>query len=800
MNAPAVSAFVQDVRFGLRLLLRRPALSAGLILTLALGLGANASIFSVVSSVLLHPLPFRQADRLAVLWAADRKHADQQVEVSYRDLVEWQRRSRVFESFAALSSVNLDIALTGGDRPQQVEGMLVSDGFFNVLGSRAHLGRTPTPADVAKGDYLAVISYRLWQSRYAGDPGIIGRRVMADHNPCTIVAVMPPDFDFPHNVDFWYPSRPEDMNRNATIRVYSAIGRLRPGYKLAQVRSEMESIAGVLAAQYPEENRGLGVRVDPMERAVFGKAQPALWLLMAAVGLLLLAACVNAGNLLLSRAMDRTGEMRLRAALGAGRGRVVRQMLAEGLPIGILGGAAGLLLASYGVSALVALAPSDIPRMARAQISGTVLLYTWLLSLATVLVFMLPAALHASREAPLGRTAARRRTRGLFVTAQVAVSMLLIVGAITLARGFVELNRIDPGFHRDHVLTFRITLSKPECAQQEARKRFYEQLLERLRSLPGASSAAAILLRPLSGTVGWDTIFTVEGQTAAEQATNPVPNYEAISPDYFRTMRIPILTGRDFTALDRTGSERVAIVSAALARRYWPGQNAVGKRLKLARPDAASPWLAVVAVVADVRYREWETSRFDIYIPVGQRAQHRSDFVVRTSQDPLALSGDIQRAVAAIDKDQPVSSLTTVDSLVDETFALPRFNLTLLALFAGCALALAMAGVFALLTHSVTQRIHEIGIRIALGARRADVIRLVVVDGIAWTALGIACGVLAAAAAGRILAGSLAGMRPPDAATILAAAATIMLVALSASLLPARRASQVDPIHALRHE
>ena len=800
MTGPSLNAFVQDLRFGLRLLARRPALSAGLILTLALGIGANASIFSVVSSVLLHPLPFREPGKLAMLWAADRKHADQQVEVSYRDLTEWQRRSRTFEGFAALSSVNLDIALTGGDRPQQVEGMLVSDGFFSLVGSRAHLGRTPTAADVGKGTYLAVISYRLWQSRYAADPGIIGRSVMADHNPCTIVAVMPPDFDFPHNVDFWYPARPEDMNRNATIRVYSAIGRLRAGHTLAQARSEMESISGALAAEFPEQNRGLGVRIDPIEHAIFGKAQPALWVLMAAVGLLLLAACVNAGNLLLSRAMDRQGEMRLRAALGASRGRVVRQVLAEGLPIGLIGGAAGLLLARYGVAALVALAPTDIPRIAKAQVSGQVLLYTWLLSLATVLVFMLPAALHASRVAPMGRTAPRRRTRGFFVTAQVAVSVMLIIGAITLARGFAELNHIDPGFHRDHILTFRITLSKPEYAEQEARKRFYGQLLERLRALPGAQSAAAILLRPLSGTVGWDTIFTVEGQTAAEQAANPSPNYEAISPDYFRTMRIPMLAGRDFTALDRTGGERVAIVSAALASRYWPGQNAVGKRLKLVRPDAVAPWLKVVAVVADVRYREWETSRFDIYIPLEQRAQHRSDFVVRTSQDPLALSGGIQRAVASIDKDQPVSSLTTVDSLVAETFALPRFNLTLLALFAGCALALAMAGVFALLMHAVTQRIHEIGIRMALGARRADVLRLVILDGVAWTVLGIVCGVLGATAAGRAISGLLAGMRPPDAATVLGAASVVMLISIAASLLPARRASLVDPIHALRHE
>lgn len=798
MKAAAPGAFAQDLisdlRFGLRLLARRPALSAGLILTLALAIGANASIYSVVSSVLLHPLPFRDAGRLAVLWAADRAHADQQVELSYRDLTEWQRRSRTFEDFAAVSSVNLDIALTGGDRPQQVEGMLVSDSFFALLGSRAELGRTPSAADVAKGGFLAVISHRLWQSRYGGDPHIIGRSVIADHNPCTVVAVMPPDFDFPHNVDFWYPSKSEDLNRNATIRVFSVIGRLRSGVTLAHARSEMESIANAMATEFPAENRGLGVRVDSLEDAVFGKARPVLWVLMGAVALLLLAACVNAGNLLLSRVMDRQNEMRLRAALGAGRGRVVRQMLAEGLPIGILAGAAGLLLARYGVTALVALAPRDIPRVAEAQVSGQVLLYTWLLSLVTVVVFMLPAALHAARVAPLGRTASRRRTRGFFVTAQVGVSVMLIIGAITLARGFAALNRIDPGFRRDHILTFRITLSKPEYAKQEARKLFYTQLLDRLRAMPGAQSAAAILLRPLSGTVGWDTQFTVEGQTAAEQAGNPDPNYEAISPDYFRTMRIPLVMGRDFTDLDRTGSEPVAIVSAAFARRYWSGQDAAVKRIKLSRPDGKAPWLKVVAVVADVRYREWEHSRFDIYVPMQQRAQHRSDFVVRTAQDPMTLSAEIQRAVAAIDEDQPVSALTTVDSLVAETFALPRFNLTLIALFAGCALALAMAGVFALLMHSVTQRVHEIGIRIALGARAVDVLRLVILDGLAWTALGIVCGAVAAIAAARPLA-----MRP-DTATIIGAASAVLVVAIIASVLPALRASRVDAMHALREE
>jgi putative ABC transport system permease protein len=780
-----------DLRLGLRLLARRPGLSAGLILTLALGIGTNASLFSVVSSVLLHPLPFREPGRLAVLWAADRKHGDQQVELSYRDLTEWQRRSRVFEGFAALSSVNLDVALTGGDRPQQIESMLVSDGFFDLLGTRAVLGRTPTASDVRGGAAVGVISHRLWQSRYAGDRRIIGRSIAADRQPCTVIGVMPPDFDFPHNVDFWYPASSADLSRNATIRVYRVIGRLRAGRTLAEGRAEMASIAAALEREYPEQNRGLGVRVDSLEDAVFGKARPALWALMAAVVLLLLTACVNAGSLLLSRVMAREPEMRLRAALGAGRGRVMRQMLAEGLPIGMLGGATGLLLTRYGVAALAVLAPRDIPGIAGTRVSADVVMYTWLLSLVTVVLFMWPAALYASRVGPLSRTAGRRRTRGFFVSAQVAVSVMLISGAVTLAQGFRDLNRIDPGFRRDHVVTFRITLAQPEYAQQDARKRFYQSLLEKLRAMPGVQSAAAILLRPLSGTVGWDTIFTIEGQGGAEQAANPDANYEAISPDYFRTMHIPLAEGRDFGSGDRAGTAPVAIVSSALVRRYWPGQPAVEKRIKLARPDAKAPWLTVVGVVSDVRYREWESARYDIYIPLQQRAQHRSDFVVRTARDPQALAGEIERAVASIDKDQPVSSLTTVDSLVQETFALPRFNLTLAGVFAACALALAMAGVFAQVMQSVTERTHEIGIRMALGAQRADVVRMILGDGLALALAGVAVGAM-----GAVAAGLASGVRT-TAAAVLLAGAIVMAVAVCASALPARKASGVEAADAL---
>jgi putative ABC transport system permease protein len=781
-----LTGFLDDLQYGVRFLLRRPALSAALVLTLAVGIGANAGMFAAVSTVLLHPLPLREPDGLAVLWAADRKHADQQVEVSFADLKAWRRRSRTFQGFAALSSVNLDVALTGDGRPQQIESMLVSDGFFDVLGAKAMLGRVPAAKDRRDDNtYTGVISRRLWLSRYGGDPGIVGRVITADHAPVTIVGVMPDDFDFPHNVDFWYPAPDSQLNANADIRVYRVIARLAPGRTVEQGRAEMEAIAQALERESPEQHRGLGVRVESFAEAVYGNARPALWGLMAAVGLLLAAACVNAANLLLSRANSRRNEMRLRAALGAGQGRVIRQVLTEAIPVAAFSATIGLTLAHFGVKLLAALAPKDIPRLAEAAISGAVFAYSAGITLAAVLLFALPGAFAAARGSLVPRKVARNRLRGAFVIGQVAVSVVLIASALTLAAGFAARSRIDPGFRREHVLSFRLTLSKPEHTSQEARKRFYQDVLERLRQIPGVQSAAAVLLRPLAGTVGWDTGFSVAGQDAEQARANPAANYEAISPDYFRTMGIRLIAGRDFGADDRANTEPVAMVSAALARRYFPA-GAVGQRIRL---SAKSPWLRIVGVTADVRYREWDAARFDIYIPFQQRAQHRSDFVLRTAQTPLALTREIERAVAAVDKDQPVSSLTTVDAIVDETFALPRFQLTLAGVFAVCALLVAGTGLFAVLMQAMTERRREIGIRIAIGAARGDVIRLVLREGLGLAGAGVAIG--AAASFAGLQAGGL---------TLAYTAIAVLAAAVLAAALPAMRAAAVNPVDTLRHE
>ena len=781
-----VGSVLDDLRYGVRLLLRRPALSVALVDTLGIGIGANAGMFAAVSAVLLDPLPIRQPDRLAVLWAADRRHADQQVEVSYADLVEWQRRSRSFESLAALSSVNLDAALTGDGRPQQIESMLVSDSFFDVIGVKPILGHTPSYREVRESKvYLGVISRRLWRSRYGGDPAIIGRAIVADHSPVTITGVMPEDFDFPHNVDFWYPAPPAALSGNATIRVYRVLGRLAEGRTLAQGRQEMESIAQALERELPEQHRGLGVSVQSFADAIYGGSRPALWGLMGAVGLLLAAACVNAANLLLSRANARRDEIRMRIALGAGYLRIVRQVLTEALPIALLSAALGLALARYGIATMAGLAPQDVPRIQQMALTRTVMVYTLVVAVGAVLLLALPGAIRAARGSLMGRRFSRNRLRGAFVVGQVAVSVLLIASALTLARELAVRSRIDPGFRRGQVVSFRLTLSKPEHATQEARKRFYQDVLDRLRQIPGVQSAAAILLRPLSGTVGWDSAFVLEGQSAEEARGNPSANYEAISPEYFRTMSIPVVAGRDFDSNDRAGTRPVVIVSNGFARRYFP-RGATGRRIRL---SANAPWLEIVGVAADVRYREWDAARYDIYVPFQQRAQHRSDFVVKTALSPGAMQREIERVVAEVDKDQPVSSFATVEAIVGETFALSRFQLTLASSFALCALLVTGCGLFAVLMQAMSERRREIGIRMAIGAARRQIAGLVLREAMVLSIGGVCTGGVAA------LGGLHAGP-----ATLALTAGVVLVVALAASGLPALRAAGLDPIEALRHE
>jgi putative ABC transport system permease protein len=775
---------------------------------LALAISASSVIFAAVYAVLLHPLPFADSGRLVSLWSSDLAHGNREVEISYGDFREWQRRNQVFSHAALISSVNLDYTVTGRGEPMQVEGTIVTADFFQTLGVPPRLGRVFTPADdVPDAPTVVVLSGRLWQGRFGADRDIIGKTLRIDDEVCTVIGVMPAEFDFPRGVDLWAPvltAGPENAGFNA-IRIFQGIARLRPDVSIGQSRQAMDA----LARQIPNELK-LGVLIEPLEHRLVGSARTALPLLLIAVGAVVLIACANVAHLRLVDAAARKRELAVRAAMGASSGRMMRQLLTESLLICALGGALGLVLTNGGVWWLKTLAPRDIPRIESAEVNGWVIAFAGLLVAATTILTGLFPAFEAARadvhtllkDAGARGTASRLHTRfrDLLMIAEVAMATALLIGAGLLVSSFDRLGQLDPGFRAPtKVLTFRVTLPRPRYGPQEKRKAFYEALLVKLRALPGVESAGAVLLRPLSGTVGWDYPFVMEGQSADDAARNPASNFEAISPGYFATMGIPVVAGRDFTPADQDGAPGVAIISESVARQYFPGQAAVGKRMKVGRTGAKAPWLQIAGVVKDVRYREWDGTRLDLYVPVMQSAQHRSDFVLRVRQsDALRLVPEIRRAVAEVDKDQPISSVATLDGLVSEALARPRFNAVLVAAFALCATALVGVGLFGVLSHLVAQRGQEIGIRLALGAQRGRVLRMVLLQGAGVAGVGVALGSVIALAFARLAATLLYEVTWWHPAAYAGAMGAVLALALLACLGPAVRASLADPAVALR--
>jgi putative ABC transport system permease protein len=803
-----------DLRHALRRMGYRPALPLLCIAALALAVSASSVIFSAVYAVLLHPLPFAESNRLVTLWSSDLQHGNKEVEISYADFREWQRRNTVFTNAALISSVNLDFTITGRGEPMQVEGTIVTADFFPTLGAKPLAGRVFTPSDdVPNAPTVVVLSERLWRTRFGGDRDIIGKSLRINDQAAVVIGIMPAAFDYPRGVDLWAPvltGGPEDAGFN-TIRIFQGVARLRPGVSLAQSRAAMASLARQVHAELrPANERGLGVLIDPLEERLVGSARTALPLLLLAVGAVVLIACANGAHLRMVDAVARARELAVRTAIGAGSGRIIRQLLTESLVLCALGGAAGIALTYGGVWWLREFAPRDIPRIETAEVNAWVLAFAAVLVCAsTILVGLAPAreAGRADMHSLLKDAGARgtgsrfqSRFRDLLLAGEVAMATALLAGAMLLLTSFNRLGRLDPGFRSPtQVLTFRVTLPQGRYASQEKRKAFYSALLDKLRALPGVESAGAILLRPLSGTVGWDYPFAIEGQSAGEVARNPASNFEAISPGYFAAMQIPLIAGRDFTDADGAGSTPVAIINESAAHRLFPGTQAVGKRMKIGRTGAKDPWIEVVGVAKDVRYREWDATRLDLYVPVMQNAQHRSDFVVRARHaDLLRLTPAILRAVAEIDKDQPISSVATLDGLVSDALARPRFNAGLLAAFAICAAALVVVGLFGVLSHLVSQRTQEIGIRMALGAQRTEVLRSVLLRGLALAALGAAAGSLLALAAARAASTLLYGVAWWHPSAYAGAMAGVLLLSAAACLGPAIRASLVDPANALR--
>jgi len=806
----------QDLRFGVRMLSKSPNYTLIAVITLALGIGANTAIFSVVHTVLLRPLPFAEQERLVMLWKRDTTSSSPFVELALAEVRDWQRQSRSFSSIAVMPATvyGYGYVLTGRGEAVQLESARVSGSFFSMLGARPAYGRVFNESDdVVNGPKVVILSDRVWRERFNADPNIIGQSITLTEGAHTVVGVMPSKFEFPKGVDLWLPIRTAMPARAAESRGSTfllAVGRLKPEVTLTQAEAEMNTVIARIAAQHPEtEAAGHRVVITPLAAYLFGDARPALWLLLAATGMLLLIATANIANLSLARATARRREFAVRAALGAGRFRLVRQLLSESLVLALCGGACGVLLANWLIKLLVRVAPADIPRIEEVGLNVTVLLFSLIVTLLTAILFGLVPALTASRlnlnqtlsegGNKMSGERAGLRTRSLLVIAEVALTVVLLAGATLILRSFVNLSRVNLGFDPANVLTMHLRAQGAKYNRQSLRE-FYRQLIERLEAKPGVVAASAVLIRPMEGHVGWDTPFALEGQSEAEARKNRVPNFEAVTPHYFRTFRIPIKAGREFSDQDANQSPPVAIISETMARTlFGPGVDPLGKRLKLDFGEA--PWLTIVGIAGDVRYRELQDIRFDLYIPFEQWPMaFVNHFAVRTTTEPSAMLATVRREVAALDPAQAVTRVATMDQLVAANLAQPRFSAVLLNWLSGLALLLAAVGIYGVLAYSIARRTGEFGIRLALGAQAGDILKLVIGQGMRLVMIGAGIGLAASFALTRLIAKLLFGVGATDPLTFAAISLLLAGVAFVACYLPARRATRVDPLIALRHE
>jgi putative ABC transport system permease protein len=812
-----VEALWQDLRFGVRTLRKTPGFTAVAILTLALGIGANSAIFSVVNTVLLRPMPYKQADRLVTIWGENKPRRIDFDLASSLDYQDWRSQSHSFESMGAATDVMY--TLTGAGEPAGVIAYEFSPDFFDVLGVPAQLGRTFAHDEDQTGkDQVAVLSHRLWMTRFGGDPTAVGRNITLDGKAYTIVGVMPPSFQYPSRTELWTPlTAPPDYVKDRGLRWFRVMARLKPGVTLERAQMEMKTIAARLQHEYPGTNKDQDVRLVSLRQLISGDARPALLVLLCSVGLVLLIACSNLANLLLSRAIRRRREIAVRAALGASRLRIVRQLLTESMLLSIAGGASGVGIAYWGAHWLVRMFPTtisnlSIPRIERIPIDGWVLGFALLASVVTGILFGLAPALQAcqigsnqslkepARSGAAG--AAGRRFRNIVVVLEMATSLMLLAAAGLMAKSFLRIVTADLGFRTDHVLTFRTLLPQHKYAKAWQRNDFHDDALRRIQSLPGVKAAGTVTFLPLSGWWGVRAVSVAGRQTQPGQKT-PSPVWSSVSPDYFELLRIPLLKGREFTNGDNASSGEVAILSAGLARSLWPDDDPIGRRVVI---DGFEKPREVIGVVGDVHQLgiahpgENSDPTSEVYVPFAQAPGPLLGFVVRTEGDPLSIANAVQREIFAVDEEQPVSFVESMDQLASETVALQRASTILLAVFAAMALALAAMGIYGVLSYSASQKTQEIGIRIALGAVRADVLRIVMVEGVRLTVLGMTIGVAGALGFARLLSSLLYEVGPTDGTIFLPVPILLACVALAACYVPARRAARVDPMVALRCE
>ncbi len=803
--------FWQDLRYGVRMLMKSPGVACAALLAIALGVGANTTIFSVVNSVLLRPLPFAAPDKLVKVWTTDAMRGRNDLPVSYTNFADWRSQSQTFESMTAYSEASA--TLSGDELPEQLKGVAVTADMFPVLGVKPLVGRPFTAEEEKPGSApVVVISHGLWQRRFGSDRTVVGQQVTLDGKSTTIVGVMPPGFKFPldaQNPELWAPLDPtSEINQSRGSRYLSVVGRLKPDATLQQAQAEMETISQRLTEQYPTYNTGRGTRLVTLYDDTVGEIRPALLVLLGAVGCVLLIACANVANLLLARAAGRHKEMALRTALGASRRRIIRQLLTESLLLACLGGIAGLLLALWGVDVLVSFIPEGVPRAQEIAVDGRVLGFTLGVSVLTGVIFGLAPALQSSRlnlneslkEGGRGSTDGRRRNRvrSLLVVTEIALSLMLLIGAGLLIKSFKRLRDINPGFNPERVLTMSLSLPEAKYEEPERQGLFFQELDRRVAQLPGVEVAGLIDPLPLSGD-NKTTTFTIEGRPPAAPADRLSANIRTVDSEYLSAMGVPLIKGRGLTERDTKDAPPVMLVNETLARRFFPGEDPIGKRATVY--PFKTP-CEIVGVVGDVKHRSLDVeSGPEFYLSYLQAPQPFMYLVTRTSlAEPAALASSVQGAVQQIDKDQPIADVKPMSQLLGETTAARRFNMLLLGVFALLALVLASVGIFGVMSYMVTQRTHEIGIRMALGARVSDVIRLIVGRGMTLVLIGVCLGLVGAFIVTRVMKGLLYGVSATDPLTFVGVSLVLSVVALVACLIPARRAARVDPMIALRNE
>jgi putative ABC transport system permease protein len=794
----------QDVRYALRLVRRDPGLTTVVVLTLALGIGATTAMFTVVNGVLFEPLPYPAPERLMTVYGASTMHEHQRVSLSAADFLDWRARNHIFEPVAAYANALLNY--TGPEGPEQIGGLSVTADFFAALGVAPALGRTFLPAEDRPGtELVAVVSDAFWRRHLHADPNRIGQPIGFSGRSYVLVGVMPPSFRFglPQEAGAWVSMKLAPPTRRGPYFL-RGLGRLKRGASEEQMRRELATIAGDIREQAKYTNWSLAA--INMRDALVGDVRRALLIMLGAVVLVLAIACANVANLLLARSTVREKEVALRAALGAGRARLVRQLLTECLLLGGMGGAAGLLLAYWGTGALLALAPASIPRLQSVHIDARMLAFATTLSLVSAVLFGLAPMIQSSRPSLIralkegrsaGEGAHKRRVRGALVVAEVALSLMLLMGAGLLVRSFSRLQNVDIGINADRVVSMQISLPGSRYPEPAQRVRFYSQMLDRIEAVPGVQSAAITLSLPPDQLQVEDT-FIVEGRPAP-RASNPLADLMLVSPQYFRVMGIRLLEGREFTHTDTADAPRVVIINETMRRRFFADENPIGKRIK--QTAAENPSMEIVGIATDVKYAGvGAATNPAMYEPYMQNPGSPMFLVVRAAADPLRLMPSIRGAIWSVDKDLPVTRVRTIDELVYRSKAEPRFRAMLLSLFGAAALILAAVGIYGVVSYSVTQRTHEIGVRMALGARHGDVIRLVLVQGLTLVVGGIGIGLAGAAVASRLLGALLFEIGPHDPMTFASVAALLVVAALSAVALPAARATRVDPLDALRTE